>query len=129
MYRRFRNILAISLVALCAYGCTWWTNPHLDPIHVDQPSLDMYGNQTSGVVGITADKKIILTPDAVMFYNELIKIYGKQLTPALKANDGVSKDKLILEGKEYYTIEPYYFRRFGDMVIFYRRDQLLKDRK
>lgn len=129
MYRKFRSILAISLIALWVAGCTWWTNPHLSPIQVDNPSIDMYGNPTSGVVGITEDKKIILTPDAVAFYNELIKVYGKKITPPLKANDGISSNKLILDGKEYFTIEPYYFRRFGDMVVFYRSDQTLKEYK
>ena len=126
MYQKYRNILLISFVFF-AFGCTSITNPHLKPITTDNTSIDAYGGNTSGVVGITPDKKIILTPDAVDFYNELIKVYGHKITPKLKTNDGISKNKLIIDSKEYFTIEPYYFRRFGDMVIFYRRDQTLKD--
>ncbi len=115
MRNKFLNILCLSFILIFTSGCSMFTNPSIAIIDSNTISYDESGNLTSDILSESSDKKgFIVTKRFVERFNAMIEIYGKDFTPKLVKDQGVSE----VNKTEYYFITNQsmnYFLLLNDM--------------
>lgn len=83
------RLLAFLCLAVFLTGCT----TTVIPTHV-KPAVASFdgGEQTSGILAFRPDGSVTITPHARDRFNAMAAIYGGCFAPALRPDEGISKD-------------------------------------
>lgn len=107
---------ALSLIASgLLVGCAFTVTPRL--VEPTSPSLDEYGQPTSGVITVTTNGDFLVTAGWVDRYSAMVKTWGAKIDPPWTSTNGVVRAK---DGTNY-LVSPSAYAAECEMLLHARQ--------